>query len=262
MAQTTSAGAGTPEEQSLIDAVTEPGPGLPGNPAQATDEPDAHGDAQQPDDTPLPPAAATTTTTTATATTATATTKAETKADTRERILDVALDLFTRQGFDGTSLRQIAESLGLTKAALYYHFESKDDILLALHMRLHEFGREALLEMADGGPVTLQQWGELLDVTVDAILAQRQLFLMHERNQAAIEKLHSEEHEAEHEDLQNQLRLVLADTRIPVEDRVRMSASFGVLFSSLFLSGEAFSSMTDEELGSLLRRILHDVLGG
>ena len=181
---------------------------------------------------------------------------------TRERILDVALDLFTRQGFDGTSLRQIAESLGLTKAALYYHFESKDDILLALHMRLHEFGREALLEMADGGPVTLQQWGELLDVTVDAILAQRQLFLMHERNQAAIEKLHSEEHEAEHEDLQNQLRLVLADTRIPVEDRVRMSASFGVLFSSLFLSGEAFSSMTDEELGTLLRRILHDVLGG
>ena len=251
MAQTTTppgSGAPEPEEQGLIDSVTEPGPGLPGS--LAGEEPDPDG--QHPDDAPLPSAATTTTSTS---------TKTETKADTRERILNVALDLFTRQGFDGTSLRQIAESLGLTKAALYYHFESKDDILLALHMRLHEFGREALLEMADG-PVTLELWGELLDVTVDAILAQRQLFLMHERNQAAIEKLHSEEHEAEHEDLQNQLRLVLADTRIPVEDRVRMSASFGVLFSSLFLSGEAFSSMTDEELGTLLRRILHDVLGG
>ncbi len=185
------------------------------------------------------------------------------KADTRERILDVALDLFARQGFDRTSLRQIAESLGLTKAALYYHFESKDDILLALHMRLHEFGRVALLKMEEGpGPVTLQQWGELLDEVVDALLAQRPLFLMHERNQAALEKLHREEHDAEHEDLQNQFRLVLADTRIPIEDRVRMSASFGVLFSGLFLAGDAFSSMSDEELGNLLRRILHDVLGG
>ena len=61
----------------------------------------------------------------------------------------MALDLFTEQGFDGTSLRQIAEQLGVTKAALYYHFESKDDILLALHMRLHEFGKEALKQ--DGG---------------------------------------------------------------------------------------------------------------
>jgi hypothetical protein len=41
-----------------------------------------------------------------------------------------------------------------------------------------------------------------------------------------------------------------------------MAASFGVLFSGLFLSGEAFASTTNEELGGLLRRILRDVLGG
>jgi AcrR family transcriptional regulator len=239
LAQITSPGAATPEGQSLIDSVTQPGPGLPGNLADQDPNPVEPGD-----DAPLPPAAATT------------------KADTRERILDVALDLFTRQGFDGTSLRQIAESLGLTKAALYYHFESKDDILLALHMRMHEFGREALLKMRNDGPITLEQWSELLDEVVDITLAQRPLFLMHERNQAALEKLHREEHDAEHEDLQNQFRLVLADTRIPIEDRVRMSASFGVLFSGLVLAGDAFSSMTDEELGGLLRQILHDVLGG
>jgi hypothetical protein len=129
-------------------------------------------------------------------------------------------------------------------------------------MRMHEFGREALLKMRNDGPITLEQWSELLDEVVDITLAQRPLFLMHERNQAALEKLHREEHDAEHEDLQNQFRLVLADTRIPIEDRVRMSASFGVLFSGLFLAGEAFSSMTDEKLGGLLRQILHDVLGG
>ena len=134
---------------------------------------------------------------------------------TRERILDVALDLFTEQGFDGTSLRQIAEQLGVTKAALYYHFESKDDILMALHMRLHEFGKDALRKMGEG-PVTLELWGELLDEIVDQMLAQRKIFLMHERNQAALEKLHRKDHDAEHEDLQNQFRRVLADTRVPL----------------------------------------------
>src|SRR5271169_2411875 len=179
--------------------------------------------------------------------------------DTRQRILDVALDLFIEQGFDGTSLRQIAEQLGVTKAALYYHFESKDDILLALHMRIHAFGREALLRMTEG-PVTLELWGELLDGIVDQMLAQRKIFLMHERNQAALEKLHREDHDAEHEDFQNQFRRVLADTRVPLRDRVRMAASFGVVFTSLFLSGDLFAATTNDELGGMLRDVLHDVL--
>jgi AcrR family transcriptional regulator len=181
--------------------------------------------------------------------------------DTRQRILDVALDLFIEQGFDGTSLREIAAQLGVTKAALYYHFESKDDILMALHMRLHEFGREALLEMANE-PVTLEQWGALLDGLVDQMLAQRKIFLMHERNQVALEKLHSKDHDAEHEDIQNQFRRVLADPRVPLPDRVRMAASFGVVFSGLFLAGDAFSSSTDQDLGEMLRSILHNVLQG
>ena len=98
---------------------------------------------------------------------------------------------------------------------------------MALHMRLHEFGRDALVRIGEG-PVTLALWGELLDEIVDQMLAQRKIFLMHERNQAALEKLHRKEHDAEHEDIQNQFRQVLADTRVPLRDRVRMAASFGV----------------------------------
>ncbi|WP_422771625.1 TetR/AcrR family transcriptional regulator [Plantactinospora sp. WMMC1484] len=49
--------------------------------------------------------------------------------DTRSRIQAVALELFTEQGYEKTSLREIAERLGVTKAALYYHFRSKDDIV-------------------------------------------------------------------------------------------------------------------------------------
>lgn len=48
---------------------------------------------------------------------------------TRARIQAVALELFTDQGYEKTSLREIAERLGVTKAALYYHFKSKDDIV-------------------------------------------------------------------------------------------------------------------------------------
>jgi AcrR family transcriptional regulator len=183
------------------------------------------------------------------------------KSDTRQRILDVALDLFTEQGYDGTSLRQIAEQLGVTKAALYYHFESKEDILLALHMRIHAFGRDALLRIGEE-PVTLALWGELLDQIVGEMLAQRKLFLMHERNQAVMEKLHREDHDAEHEDIQNQFRRVLGDPRVPLRDRVRMAASFGVVFSSLFLGDDSFDSATKEELEEMLREILHDVLHG
>jgi AcrR family transcriptional regulator len=51
---------------------------------------------------------------------------------TRDRILDVALDLFTAKGYDATSMREIAERLDITKPALYYHFDSKEDIVRAL----------------------------------------------------------------------------------------------------------------------------------
>lgn len=55
-----------------------------------------------------------------------------TPADTRQRILDIATGLFREQGYAGTSIRDIADGLGMTKAALYYHFTCKDDVLDAL----------------------------------------------------------------------------------------------------------------------------------
>lgn len=182
-------------------------------------------------------------------------------ADTRERVLDVALDLFIEQGFDGTSMREIAERVGVTKAALYYHFQSKDDILMALHLRLHALGRDALARFGEG-PITLTLWGEFLDEVVDQILAQRRIFLLHERNQAVFEKLHREDHDAEHEDFRDRLRLLLTDSSLSLRDRVRMSASFGAVSSSLFFPVDAFASTSNEEMGALLREILRDVIEG
>jgi AcrR family transcriptional regulator len=51
---------------------------------------------------------------------------------TRARIQRVALELFAERGYDKTSLRELAERLGMTKASLYYYFKSKDDIVQSL----------------------------------------------------------------------------------------------------------------------------------
>ena len=48
--------------------------------------------------------------------------------DTKERILSAALDLFSRNGYAGTNIRELTASLGLVKSSLYKHFESKEDI--------------------------------------------------------------------------------------------------------------------------------------
>ncbi len=50
----------------------------------------------------------------------------------RERLLSVALGLFTRHGVSGTSLQMIADELGVTKAAVYFQFQTKEDIVLAV----------------------------------------------------------------------------------------------------------------------------------
>jgi AcrR family transcriptional regulator len=50
---------------------------------------------------------------------------------TRQQILATAQRLFAERGYDATSLQMIADEMGLTKAAVYYHFRAKNEILLA-----------------------------------------------------------------------------------------------------------------------------------
>ena len=52
--------------------------------------------------------------------------------DTKDRILDAALSLFSQKGYEGTNIREISASLGLVKSGVYKHFESKEAIWNAL----------------------------------------------------------------------------------------------------------------------------------
>jgi len=87
-------------------------------------------------------------------------------ADTRRRILGVALELFGTEGYAGTSIRDITERMGLTKASLYYHFRSKEEILDAITRPIKQ-ELEALLAEATADPKPAP--AELLTKVVDLL---------------------------------------------------------------------------------------------
>jgi AcrR family transcriptional regulator len=59
-------------------------------------------------------------------------TQAERRAETRARLLTAAREVFAERGYQGASLDLLSERAGCTKGALYYYFDSKQDLLLAL----------------------------------------------------------------------------------------------------------------------------------
>ncbi len=180
---------------------------------------------------------------------------------TRERILEVALELFSEQGYDKTSLREIAEQLGVTKAALYYHFERKEDILLELHLRLHALGRDQLdrLDALDEREL-VAAWPKVLDEFIAEVLANRELFLLHQRNQSAIERLaQNERHQSENEDMQERFGRIVANPGIPLSHRVRIAFSIGAIVSAMMGTGAMFGDVPLEEVVEEVREAVRDL---
>jgi len=105
--------------------------------------------------------------------------------DTRSRILDVALDLFAEHGFEGTSLQQIADRLGFTKAALYYHFRSKDDLLEAL-VRPAAEKMEELLARHEACRDTRARRGRFFEDYLDYLIGHRRLIAYISRDLAIL----------------------------------------------------------------------------
>lgn len=72
------------------------------------------------------------------------------RGNTKEQILEVALDLFSVQGYEATSIAQIADAVGLRKASLYSHFSGKQDILDTMVEELtREFHEHSIFVKAD-----------------------------------------------------------------------------------------------------------------
>lgn len=85
----------------------------------------------------------------------------------KEHILETALNLFARHGFDGTSTKQIAQAAGVAEGLIFHYFPTKDDLLNAVLETKHSFIRDlrTLLEGAEDKPVS-----EVLHVLASAWL--------------------------------------------------------------------------------------------
>jgi AcrR family transcriptional regulator len=86
----------------------------------------------------------------------------ERRTDTREQIRAIALELFAEQGYEKTSLREIAERLGVTKAAVYYHYRTKEEILASL-LDKQLAGMDAIVEWGSSLPPGPQRRRDVLE---------------------------------------------------------------------------------------------------
>jgi AcrR family transcriptional regulator len=110
------------------------------------------------------------------------------RSDTRHRIQVVALELFVEQGYEKTSLREIAEHLDVTKAALYYHFKTKEDILISISEDLTR-PIDELIAWAQGQPRTRDTKQEVLRRYGDALWSAADFFRFVHENQATLRDL-------------------------------------------------------------------------
>jgi AcrR family transcriptional regulator len=115
----------------------------------------------------------------------------------RQKILDVAESLFTEQGYQAVSIRQIAQACGLTNAALYYHFDSKEalykEVLEHYTARLGQRMREA----AAGHRTIREQVVAILIAYVDLVASRRSLFFALRHRPAGMSKEEAHQHHAQ-----------------------------------------------------------------
>lgn len=68
----------------------------------------------------------------------------------REDIIGAAIHLFSKKGYDGTSMQDLADAIGIRKASLYHHVRKKEDLLFAIHQQLIDELIARTLEVVTG----------------------------------------------------------------------------------------------------------------
>lgn len=86
----------------------------------------------------------------------------------RERILDAAMEIFARYGYRRASMDQVADAAGLTRQAVYHHFQSKEALFRAAVEALHDGALEAAVAAGLAAEEAGQSLADILAVQVDA----------------------------------------------------------------------------------------------
>lgn len=177
--------------------------------------------------------------------------------DTRNAIRDVAVELFAQHGYERTSLREIAERLGMTKAALYYHYPSKQSLLLAIIEPLISEWKTAA-EKAETMQHTTENVRHVLGECLDVLLRHRRIAGMFTRDAAAVFEAIGRMYE-HILDVHQRLHTWLAGPSPSKADRIRAFAATEVLGAAL--GGPTLSDASDEELRTVLLDAANAVLG-
>lgn len=147
---------------------------------------------------------------------------------TRTRIQEVALELFGEQGYENTSLREIADRLGVTKAALYYYFKTKDDIVLScvedLMTELDE-----IIEWGRAQQAADQTRRELIDRYAEVVLRRAAAMRFFHQNPST-ERLAIG---SKFKDRMATMNRLLADPDGPLEQRIRALAAIASLHAAV-----------------------------
>jgi AcrR family transcriptional regulator len=144
--------------------------------------------------------------------------------DTRSRLRELALQLFAEQGYEKTSLREIAERLGVTKAALYYYFKSKEDIVRSL---VEDYVAEIdeLIAWGKEQPRSATTRAEIVRRYLEITANGTAVFRLLHQNQAAVSSLASAKERGElFRERLDMLVELLTEPGAPVHDQVRAAA--------------------------------------
>jgi AcrR family transcriptional regulator len=109
---------------------------------------------------------------------------------TRSRLIEVAVDLFTRHSFAGTSLQMIADEVGVTKSAVHHHFRTREELLTAVVEPLLDELRSAV-EAAEARRSRSARAERMLTGYVDIVVGNRMLVPVLAGDPGAIEMLRS-----------------------------------------------------------------------
>jgi len=179
--------------------------------------------------------------------------------DTRARILDVARELFTEQGYEKTSLREIADRLGFTKAALYYHFQSKEQLLFALVEPMDELVEAFFLalERADG----VQGWADALGWVISQMGANLDTFRVMQRNRIDLAALGWPEHRDDHQQMHERLQRAVRTKSNSLHDQVRMVCALAAVTGFDDWAPDLLEALDFDMLQAELTATVRDILG-
>lgn len=104
------------------------------------------------------------------------------KGNTKQEILDTALDLFSVQGYEATSIAQISDAVGIRKASMYSHFGSKQEILDALvRTVLERYDEHSVFARTDwDDPAFLNKAGDITPDTALRLIRKHLRYILHD----------------------------------------------------------------------------------